>query len=145
MKILTLNKEQKTKLLTLCKEFFPEYKDVRIRTYYSQGDYNFTPEHPNRKEETNDLFTVEFLTDKEEHQEHEDGVGYSVHWYQLCLTELSKRIFEALPEQAIEDSNYLSNNPVWEQVAMDIVNYQKHPVDFLFKMWEAAKREGYLK
>lgn len=118
MNKLTLTDLQWIKLLELCKVFLPEYK---ARKAYFEDMISLWQDNCKPVKLT------------------------SIHWYQLCLTELPKRIYEALPEQAIEDSPHLADNPIWEKVPMDIMQFQKHPVDFLYTMWEAAKREGYLK
>lgn len=157
MKILTLTKDQKNKLLELCKRFFTEYNAFWIinkdqEEQYDEEDFvqmnvytvNQLAKQPgfNRDlyfkiiKESEAMF--ESKTDKNWTWWHKDIVDkYAVqdipkqpdiciHWYQLCLTELSDRIGKAAKGLAIE-------------TVREYTLRAKHPVDYLYTLAKTIK------
>jgi hypothetical protein len=131
MKIQTLNKSQKKKLLELCEEFFPNYKQI-----FLTGD--------------NGEF-ISFLSHKELYGFRARTV---IHWYQLCLTELPKRIWdivEKFPSNHIynglasyNDKGSKANLPLlYNDFTRQVLN--NHPVDFLYDFVQECKKNKYFK
>jgi hypothetical protein len=125
MKVQTLNKTQQKRLLELCEEFFPHYKQI-----FSTGD--------------NGEF-ISFLS-------HKEIYGFKartvIHWYQLCLTELPKRIFDAMDEDNDSEELYylLNDGEGWgaEEIQIEVLK-SKHPVDFLWNFVKECKKNKYFK
>lgn len=126
MKILTLNKQQEKKLLALCKEFFPECS-VILFSKDQEGNY---PEE--------DFISLSS----------DNGIRCNdIHWYQLCLTELPKRILNKIDEDQMEE--YLDGDTELPDGSNPDLAHQvlhaKHPVDFLYKFVQECKRNKYFK
>lgn len=121
MNILTLNKTQAKKLVKLCKEFFPEYNWSFENDYADEGLIDY------------------WLKGEPWH------TWELVHWYQLCLTELSERIFNKInfPEVSLIDL-YIYHG---ESLAQKIIGYNQaeHPVDFLWNFVQECKKNKYFK
>lgn len=72
----------------------------------------------------------------------EDGnfPGWSVHWFQFCMTELSEKIFFRQPYNPMNKEYYLDF--CWEcNLYWDGRNSRKteHPVDYLYKKFNELK------
>lgn len=120
MKILTLNKKQEKKLLSLCKEFFPEFILVWP-----------CPRDPDKGEEFEDIFME--LEGKKER--------YAIHWYQLCLTELPKRILHRFNDKGNRDG---CGSGIYS-LQQYVVDSPEHPVDFLYEFVKECKKNKYFK
>ena len=119
MKIQTLNKQQEKKLLNLCKEFFPK------STWQQIIGINY-----------GDKDTVVFY----EGNEKEGWLElFQIHWYQLCLTELPKRIFH-WGDLIINGSGLCHDEEM-----LSCINSSKHPVDFLYQFVQECKKNKYFK
>lgn len=121
MNILTLNKEQEAKLLELCKAFFPEYKHFHliknIDCISYGGDHQvYGWELP--------IDHVYFRPDESETFDYKKA--NTIHWYQLCLTELPKRIHT--PKCGVATISI-----------MERALLAKHPVDYLYNFWQQNK------
>jgi len=126
MKIQTLNKTQEKKLLELCEKFFPNYKsiDLHLRSYE----------------------TVTFTTHKEQ-------FGYKcstdIHWYQLCLTELPKKVWNKIKKENIDDVRIYLNIYERELELTDFqsysINSKEHPLDYLYDVVKECKKNKYFK
>jgi hypothetical protein len=135
MKIQTLSKTQQKRLLSLCKEFFPEYIDIFLLTL----DKN-PPQIVKLVKQWEDL-----MINNSKLKNNIPTIADYIHWYQLCVTELPKRIWESFNdngqrawdyhEQAIEDVN----------ISLEILLTSKHPVDFLWNFVKECKKNKYFK
>jgi hypothetical protein len=123
MKIQTLNKKQQVKLLILCNEFFPDYFIELLETD-NELDNNFFIE-------MGEVNIVELEIDRK----------LLIHWYQLCLTELPKRIDKKLNRKKYEVDIFESGG---DDLLKDCLN-SEHPVDFLWNFVEEAKKNKYFK
>lgn len=136
MKILTLNKKQRKILDELVEDFFQDYFQSFVK---------------------ND--TIYFYKGAEER-------GIEIHWYQLCLTELPKRIWNKLQNSELgfveefDDKQYVLNSFVTEvdKYPQDIsISYKEdfqglknyctayHPVNFLYDFVKFCKKNKYFK
>lgn len=120
MKSLTLSKDQRHKLLDLCVNFFPTYHSTTI---HEDGFVDFVLSKDNKAR---------------------------IHWYQLCLTELPKRI---LYKMACDRQNKVKELTVDEffniagsaqdkldNLICDITGYPfKHPVEVLYNYCQQNK------
>jgi hypothetical protein len=122
MKIQTLNKTQQKRLISLCKEFFPEYGEPQIINY--QGSF--------AKKDINSAQQIRFYNKTQ---------LIHIHWYQLCLTELPKRIVESLKSNiqykfAFYDSYHL--------ITLEDIT-ETNPVDYLWNFVKECKKNKYFK
>lgn len=111
MTILTLSPEQQAKLLELFKVFFPEYNRVRISNFHSSG-----------------ILVVQYMWTVSDYAE---IPFHNIHWYQLCLTELSERILKSLSQESPFDLGIYNG----ETLAQLMLKDKSHPVDYLYKFW----------
>lgn len=120
MKIQTLDKIQQNKLLKLCKQFFPEYESIRFNESYSS-------------------FVFEGGISKE-------NESINIHWYQLCLTELPKRIWKKVNTLFFfgdyGDDRTRMSYP-YNRIEPSIINSNIHPVDFLWNFVKVCKKRNY--
>ena len=123
MKPLTLTKEQKSKLLEMCKHFFPEYK------FGFESDY---------AEITN---IINFHKPKTQ-QWHEWEL---IHWFEFCMTHLIEKIL-VMPD---EDSEYPFEE--WsvdgfscgsEDLIYQMNHSRKHPIDYLYSEFKKLNYEA---
>ncbi len=140
MKILTLNKKQQKKLLELLDEFFPDYSNIEIFSLID--DFRM------------DDYFIDF------------NISIHIHWYQLCLTELPKRIWSKLQNSELgfveefDDRQYVLNSFVTEvdKYPQDIsISYKEdfqgfknyctvyHPAEFLYDFVKFCKKNKYFK
>jgi len=114
MKVQTLNKNQQVKLLELCNEFFPNYRSINLEML---DDFQ------------SETFLLEFIS-------HKELYGFKartvVPWYQLCLTELPKRIGKLIN---MDITNYYSLS----NFLNELINSKEHPVNFLWNFVQEAK------
>ena len=131
MKIQTINKIQQRKLLKLCKKFFPDYKHVDI--FEHQMDVG----GPAVNDVPNTLWQW-WLYLSNMNVPHDDGIW--LHWYQLCLTELPKRIYNNInfPSVSLFDLSIYNG----ESLAQKTVD-AKHPVDFLWDFVKTCEKNNY--
>lgn len=110
MKIATLSGEQNTKLLEMCKKFFPEYKTIRtdLRGEWA-GIVSFIKEE------------VVFIT--------EDLEQTLIHWHHLCTTELPKRMDKKLRR---DDKLFGSGDFFFHCLEHE----HFHIVDYLYDYWK---------
>lgn len=135
MKLIKLTENHKSKLLEMCKILFPEYEHIQIRNYYSMSDYVFQIDKPDGSE-NNGFDAIEFLTEKGYQYEIEDydGKGYSIHWFEFCMTHLAEKILDnSCGDISTSELGYFSCGPIKEI----------HPVDYLYE--EFKKLEKYEK
>jgi hypothetical protein len=120
MKIQALNKTQQKRLLSLCKEFFPEYEYIWWNSCY---------------------LTIVFEGGKSSNNKSID-----IHWYQLCLTELPKRIYLRIITRfgkwldTGKDHKFLCVQTI-QELTID----SNHPVDFLYNFVKECKKNKYFK
>jgi hypothetical protein len=131
MKILQLTQEQEAKLLEMAKKLFPKYKGIYLRHYYSQSDYNFMPESPDKKL-SNDCVCLDFLIEKihRGNDFEEDGKGYSIHWFEFCFTYLIDKIIYLL------DTQTNGTGLVVSEELEHLLNTKTHPVDYLYNQYK---------
>lgn len=131
-KIQVINKIQQKRLLQLCKEFFPERKDI----YFTNSDNNninlfICFAKYNRWDEASDLKDIPYI-----------------HWYQLCLTILPERIWQTIvdDENVAEDDEWLYDEGYHGSDDIQINTLlSNHPVDFLWKFVQECKKNKYFK
>lgn len=121
MKIQALNKTQQKRLLSLCKEFFPEYEFIWFNKCYGS-------------------FVFEGGISKE-------NKSIDIHWYQLCLTELPKRIWKKVNTLFFEDygDDRTRMSYPYNRIEPSIINSNIHPVDFLYNFVKECKKNKYFK
>jgi len=122
MKIQALNKTQQKRLLSLCKEFFPEYEYIWWNSCY---------------------LTIVFGGGKSSNNKSID-----IHWYQLCLTELPKRIWSKvnrLKLMCTDGNEKLEMCYPYSRLEPSVLNSYKHPVDFLYNFVKECKKNKYFK
>ena len=128
MKIQTLNKQQEKKLLNLCKEFFPK------STWQQIIGINY-----------GDKDTVVFY----EGNEKEGWLElFQIHRYQLCLTELPKRIWNNINTPLLyadDGTEKLNMCYPYNRLEFSVLNSYKHPVDFLYQFVKECKKNKYFK
>ena len=128
MKVQTLNKTQQKRLLSLCKEFFPKTPFIELEGIRYK-EYSYLSFHSGSEKEG---WLEEF----------------TIHWYQLCLTELPKRIFDAMDEDNDSEELYylLNDGEGWgaEEIQIEVLK-SKHPVDFLWDFVQECKKNKYFK
>lgn len=134
MKILTLNKKQEKLLIQMCKEFFPEWKTWNKIGIDSSSTQNI-------------IFYDKYGYDD----------GADIAWYQLCLTELPKRIFDKLEKEkyqiisrVLEEIDGFDYWQPYYSMNMDrllIINIleSKNPIQFLYNFIEECKKNNYFK
>ncbi len=128
MKILTLNKKQEKQLVKLCEEFFPDFYWENV--YEGDGVDNMA-----YFDSGNSSVILEVNISKNRYKLLE------VHWYQLCLTELSKRIWGKIPEYKSE----LFWDGTLEDFQSRILLPNTHPVNFLSDFVKEGKKNKYFK
>lgn len=132
MKPLKLSKKQQVKLLKLIKQFFPEVdvSDDECSTYI--GDYGI----------------VELVWEKSRSKNCISYEHVPIHWYELCMNELPRRMFSYV-------DNYLRNDrtgqrwdwltywgfkePSWTDIPRFIIEGENHPVEALFEFYKTGK------
>jgi len=120
MKIQALNKTQQKRLLSLCKEFFPEYEYIWWNSCY---------------------LTIVFEGGKSSNNKSID-----IHWYQLCLTELPKRIFNKTNKIWSKiQTKYFYGGRNYTEITQALCFSQEHPVDFLWNLVKECKKNNYFK
>jgi hypothetical protein len=138
MKIQTLSKTQQKRLLSLCKEFFPEYIDIFLLTL----DKN-PPQIVKLVKQWEDL-----MINNSKLKNNIPTIADYIHWYQLCVTELPKRIFDAMDEDNDSEELYylLNDGEGWgaEEIQIEVLK-SKHPVDFLWDFVKECKKNKYFK
>jgi len=108
MKSIELTKEQKDKLLEMCKALFPELTDLEIRD--SMEDFCFKFEH----------ICIEYGR--------KNNNLVIIHWFEFCMTKLPEKIF-GNPKNSFQG---LNGRPYWcEKVAESFAKV--HPVDYLYE------------
>ncbi len=124
MKIQTLTKKQEERLLELCREFFPEYQKPTFYHAISRAN-----------------MLVFFLLDND--SDIYDNCDLFVHWYQLCLTELPKRIWSKLNSKGKyeEEGLYIKHT----NIAFNTLFSVSNPVDFLYEFVQDCKKNKYFK
>lgn len=141
MKIQTLNKTQEKKLRELIKQFFPELHSFEVNGYY--GDFMvILNKYTNKKTTCEGFYKTK------------------IHWYQLCLTELPKRIWNKLDNdyqskignfwfKSTKTSSMFLFYPEQILVAEMLTKWNfvklKHPVDFLYDFVKKCKKNKYFK
>lgn len=142
MKQIELTENHKSKLLEMCKILFPEYKHIQIRNYYSMSDYVFQIDKPDGSE-NNGFDAIEFLTEKGYQYEIEDydGKGYSIHWFEFCITHLSHAIIFN-PKNPLKVCNH-NHVGLLESVMHLFYNEEQaiHPVDYLYEEFKKLNNE----
>jgi len=113
MNKIELNKEQRTKLLEMCNDLFPEY----IGFYLIDGVIGYNDPMKGDK-----------------------GIDLCVHWFELCMLELPRRIAENGPSVLTDSTHYriyesmskrfLNIHPTYDKVEC------KHPIDYLYQEFE---------
>ncbi len=151
MNIQTLNSEQKEKLLNLCQEFFPEYKDVTTESLVEH------PSHPDFGKPSVGNIKVSFGVVKFPYIDLADVTDFltykEVHWYQLVLSELSKRVWDKFNTNNIYDVDIIMANEYvgWALENEDHRNliipmlFENNPVDFLYNFVKECKDKGWFK
>lgn len=130
MNILTLSPEQKTKLLELCKEFFSKEWSKDCICLLEQkliSPHNVST----TKVKISTIFVCFLAIEFDPIFENKKNSRY-IHWYQLCLTELSKNIYKKLEDKISNDYENFWN--FQEQLI-----YCNHPVDYLYQFWQENK------
>lgn len=138
MKILTLNKAQEKKLLALCKEFFPEYLEIQ---FYITEDEEF--DQCRKLDFVHFLAPIDLKTKKPLGINHESN-GLIIHFYELCLTELPKRIWDKLRWKLQRDYMYSGINSNTLGGHYSAIS-GRHPVDFLWAFVQDCKKNKYFK
>jgi len=144
MKILKLSKNQQKKLLSLCEEFFPELQQKakqKTRKDFSQEEAGFRLSN----EKHNTLVYCSYPIDYDYHTHLlPNNQDTGIHWYQLCLTELPKRIYKK-----IECPLWNINTPFYNRYGYEDIHIQlvrsPHPVDFLVELVQICKKNKYFK
>lgn len=128
MNILTLSKEQETKLLELCKAFFPELqkevenihdeyiKNGGLKNYFTDTGFRII----------NSFIYCSYPV-KHPHDDHYKHIVDGIHWYQFCLEHLPLRMFNG-KRGFLEFSD-------WQQFRLS----KEHPVDYLYNFWQENK------
>jgi hypothetical protein len=140
MKIQTLNKTQQKRLLSLCKEFLTEYK-------YFSFDEQSLDIGSFIKGVNNLRISRHIFMSKFEKAPYDDGIF--IHWYQLCLTELPKRIWNKVnwKDEDIIDFEFFIVYYLNEHSGMiaGMLEFNQHPVDFLWDFVQECKKNKYFK
>lgn len=165
MKILTINKSQQKKLLSLCEKFFPEYKTEKWDTdkinieFSKDADFELIHKSFWRIEEhANGV--VHFIIKDTVFSE--DDYKLEIPWYQLCLTELPKRIWKQIDWKSYHGSGwfepdrkcYKFESFLYSKLRDSTANYDtflthtllsRFPVDFLHNFVQGCKKNKYFK
>jgi len=127
MKIQKLNDKQQKRLLKLCNEFFPELYSVSIGNYYKEYMVSL-----NQYSGFDDICEG-FLENR-------------IHWYQLCLTKLPKRIFNKTENLYTKiTANYYYGSRDYTGITQAMCFSKKHPVDFLWEFVKECKKKNLFK
>lgn len=111
MNSIKLTKEQKDKLLEMCKELFPEYKTIQI----FDGSCDYCLEN-----------TIKLS--KEDNPIHNDWL--LIPWFEFCLTHLfTKLIVKQYGYMSISDA--MSNGYY--------IIHNQNPVDYLYEQFQLLK------
>jgi acyl carrier protein len=119
MKAIELTKEQKDKLLEMCKALFPELTDLEIRD--SMEDFCFKFEH----------IYIEYGR--------KNNNLVIIHWFEFCMTHLIEKLFNSFGEDDEEFYNrYINNGASFYGIGVNeiifvMLSSQKHPVDYLYE------------
>lgn len=122
MKQISIDKEQRQKLIEICRELFPEYSNVNWGRLY-EGNYIWFDSIPNPKPDP-----------------------YEVHWFELCMTEVPIRLHKVLHDNlnrstaGVIDKNKIEEmNEKYEPelLPLDVLDLlimgNEHPVDTIWK------------
>ena len=104
---ICLTSEQRIKLLQMCNDLFTDYENV---VFDSNLDF------------------LIFYKNTEE--------TITIHWFELCVIELSERISESLNTVYPKEKQALIIDLMMKKLLNFSVMEKKHPVDYLYEMYE---------
>jgi hypothetical protein len=118
---ITITREQVDKLLEMCKDSFPEYPHVTFET----------------KRDTNEIW---FSNKPEPSPDPRE-----FHWFELCVTELPRVIFEKLDRFARQDVEFehielVSAYQSGGEMLYNAVSEGLHVIDLLYKEYKKLKK-----
>ncbi len=151
MKILTLNKKQEKLLIQMCKEFFPELQQksenegIKWCKENSEDIKEYEIGFRLSDENHNTLVYCSYPIDYGFHIHllpNDKNPG--IHWYQLCLTELPKRIFGNLKNEVTNKAK-IYIEPITLCEVQETALYGNHPVDSLKLFVTTAKKNKWFK
>lgn len=123
MKILKLSQKKKKKLLSLCEEFFP----TNFEHKFSIVD--------------DDVLQI-FVPSKSSKGSCEGEHLIRIHWYQLCLTELSTRMIKKLNKEG--RFQFYEGFGIETDLSLENL-VTSHPVDLLYDFVKECKKNKYFK
>jgi hypothetical protein len=122
MKPIEITKQQKDKLLEMCKALFSEYKYIQWDNQDLDIGSPLGYEKVNQFRISNHIFIS-----KTKDAPHDDGIF--IHWFEFCFNVLLNKI--NYPSNQINNSKLITDN--------DLIN-ANHPIDYLYNEFKKLKK-----
>ena len=117
MTSIQLTKEQKDKLLEMCKALFTEYNSVYFRV-----DSKSTTIYPEEKKVDNNILRIGAW----------GKLDLSIHWFEFCMTHLQDKI------KQLGGFDFPDND-----VCLISSWFDSHPVDLIYEEFKKLKKHDY--
>ena len=149
MKAIKLTEEHESKLLEMCNALFPEYKDVKVKTFNN-----------GKKMTDTDTTRIRGLCVELPYIDMgniDPFINYHcIHWFEFCVVHLVSAVQNAMPKELVwrEQPAYVGNVYRWEKgdkwtlwtefhfhypKALWCGGYPRNPIDFLYSEFKKIK------
>lgn len=120
-KRVNITREQANKLIEMCVDIFPEYANIKLESRYGTNEVWFD-NSPDRSPDPHEF-----------------------HWFELCVTELPRVIFEKLDSFTRKDENleHIELNSSFQtggELLFHCYSEERHVIDELYKEHKKLKR-----
>lgn len=140
MKAFEMSSNQRIQLIEMCREFFPEYKDITTESII-ENERN--PQFGERQVGNIEIHQDDVALPYIDWSNVSDFIRHErIHWYEFTLLRLTERLYN---QYFTDEGKSIWNNNLWIFKSELLKTYVTHPVELLFELVKSYKKDGMIK